>query len=204
VKYFKLFEQFNQDSVNESKASDAATKLMDIADQAWDKFGFKSADDVYDNIDKQKQYADLLDAEIKKAGLDKTIYANADKVHDQLEDDNYHHLNAYLALAGYYTPKHQKSYQGYIKGSTSTNWSPDLFEKLLSEKRITFKGKKVNDLYRIVKDADNAMVFVDGNHYSVLDPEEMRNDLQNDITYVYDEDGEEKEIRIADIEFIEM
>lgn len=128
MKYFKLFEQFNQDSVNESKASDAATKLMDIADQGWDKFGFKSADDVYDNVDKQKQYADLLDAEIKKADLAKTIYANADKVHDQLEDDNYHHLNAYLALAGYYTPRHQKSYQGYIKGSTSSSWSSDLFE----------------------------------------------------------------------------
>lgn len=78
------------------------------------------------------------------------------------------------------------------------------FEGFLNERRVPFKGKKTDDLYRIVKDDDKALVFVSGNYYSILDPEEMRNDLQNDMTYVYDKDGGEKEIRIADIEFIEL
>jgi len=32
----------------------------------------------------------------------------------------------------------------------------------------------------------------------------MRNDLKNDSTYVYDEDGGEHEIKVSDIEFIEL
>jgi hypothetical protein len=47
-------------------------------------------------------------------------------------------------------------------------------------------------------------VFVKGNLYSIADPEEMRSDLQNNMTYVYDKDGEEIEILVSDIEFIEM
>ena len=131
MKHIKTFESF----LNEAKTSDIAMKLMDIAERGWEKFGFNSADDVYDNLDKQKQYADMLDAEIRKANLAQSIYQNAEKVHDQLEDDNFHHLNAYLALAGYYTPNYQKSYSNYIKNSKSSSWSPDLFESSMNERK---------------------------------------------------------------------
>jgi hypothetical protein len=37
-----------------------------------------------------------------------------------------------------------------------------------------------------------------------MNPEEMRNDLQNDSTFLYDEDGGEYEVKIEDIEFIKL
>jgi hypothetical protein len=74
----------------------------------------------------------------------------------------------------------------------------------LSEGRISFKGKNTNDLYRIVKDDPRSMVSVNGKLYSILDPDEMRSDLQNDTTLVYDEEGGEQEVKISDIEFIEI
>ena len=70
------------------------------------------------------------------------------------------------------------------------------FNEYLNEKRISFKGKSVNDLYRIVKTSSNAMVFANGNYYSILDPDEMRNDLRSDSTYLTDKDGEEFEIKL--------
>ena len=78
------------------------------------------------------------------------------------------------------------------------------YESFLNERRVPFKGKKTNDLYRIVKNDPDAMLFVNGKHYSIMDPEEMKNDLQSDSTSVYDEDGGEHEVKIEDIEFIEL
>ena len=77
-------------------------------------------------------------------------------------------------------------------------------ESRINERRVSFKGKTTNDLYNIVKTENDAMIFVNGKHYSIMDPEEMRNDLQNDSTFAYDEDGGEHEIKIKDIEFIEL
>jgi hypothetical protein len=80
----------------------------------------------------------------------------------------------------------------------------EFMNESLNEKRVSFKGKKTNDLYRIVKDNPDALVFANGKMYSIIDPEEMKADLQNDSTFVNDEDGEEFEIKIEDIEFIEL
>jgi hypothetical protein len=75
---------------------------------------------------------------------------------------------------------------------------------LLKEgQRITFNGTKADQLYRIVKDNENALIFANGKHYGV-DGEEMRNDLQNPVIIGYDEDGGEHDINVSDIEFIEM
>lgn len=75
---------------------------------------------------------------------------------------------------------------------------------LLKEgQRISFKGTKTNQLYNIVKDEENAMIFANGKHYGV-DAEDMRNDLQNPVVIGMDEDGGEHEINVADIEFIEL
>jgi len=74
---------------------------------------------------------------------------------------------------------------------------------LLKEGRVSFNGTKADQLYRIVKDNENAMVFARGKHYGV-DAEDMLNDLQSLIIYGLDEDGGEHEINVADIEFIEL
>ena len=74
----------------------------------------------------------------------------------------------------------------------------------LNERRVSFKGKTTNDLYKIVKNDTDAIVFANGKHYSIIDPEEMKNDLKSDTTFVTDEDGEEFEVKIEDIEFVEL
>lgn len=77
-------------------------------------------------------------------------------------------------------------------------------QALLNEgRRVTFKGRVTNDLYNLIKSDPDAMIFSDGKYYTV-DPDEMRHDLRSDSTYGTDEDGEEYEIQIRDIEFIEF
>lgn len=70
-------------------------------------------------------------------------------------------------------------------------------------RRVSFKGTKVNQLYNIVKDEWNPMVFVNGKLYAV-EPENMRHDLQDTYVLGVDEDGEEYDIDVSDIEFIEL
>ena len=75
---------------------------------------------------------------------------------------------------------------------------------LLKEgRRVTFKGTIVNQLYNIIKSDSNPMIFADGKPYSI-DAESMRNDLQNHVVMGTGEDGEEAEINVADIEFVEL
>lgn len=74
--------------------------------------------------------------------------------------------------------------------------------KVLKERRIPFKGKSVNQLYNIVKNEPNVLVFANGQEYSLLDTDEMKNDLNNTITYGYTKDGDEVELKVSDIEFI--
>jgi hypothetical protein len=191
----KIVEAANGD-VNESAASDAAEMLMDIAETGWKKFGFTSADDVYDDLAKQKQYADMIDAEIGKAKLAKTIYQNADLVHDQLESDNYHHLNAFLALAGYLGPKHHKSYSNYIKNSKSSSWSPDLFESTLNEAAgasVDTKGDSMPGLSLIQKNVngvDTSIIEVKTGFYhdsTIADGKKFVQDLQKAFAQAFEE-----------------
>ena len=79
-----------------------------------------------------------------------------------------------------------------------------LNETLINERRVSFKGKRINDLYRIIKDDSNAMIFANGKHFSVGDIDELKNDLQSDTVYLYGDDGEEAEVKIQDIEFIDL
>jgi len=78
-----------------------------------------------------------------------------------------------------------------------------LNESRINERRISFRGKTTNDLYRIVKNDPNSMVFANGKLYSV-EPENMRHDLKSPYILGGDEDGEEYEIAVSDIEFIEI
>ena len=78
-----------------------------------------------------------------------------------------------------------------------------LYESVINEKRISFKGNKTNQIYNIVKGNKNAMIFAKDGYYSV-DAEDMRNDLQNPVVIGLDQDGGEHNINVSDIEFIEL
>lgn len=76
-------------------------------------------------------------------------------------------------------------------------------ENKINERRIPFKGTKTNQLYRIIKDVENATIFANNKNYTI-DAESMRNDLQNSVVIAMDDDGEEFDVNVKDIEFIEI
>jgi hypothetical protein len=119
-KHIKDFENFLNENLYGLKI---ASTLMDIADKGWATLGFQSADDIYEDLAKQKKYIDMLNSEIEKAGIEKHISSNADTVHDELESENYHHLNTFLAISGYYNEKYKKNYLINMKISTSSQWA---------------------------------------------------------------------------------
>jgi len=69
--------------------------------------------------------------------------------------------------------------------------------------RILFNGTKTNQLYRIVKDFPNSLIFANGEHYSI-DVEDMRENLKEPIIIGMNKDGEEFEIYVEYVEFIEL
>jgi hypothetical protein len=70
-------------------------------------------------------------------------------------------------------------------------------------RRVSFNGTITNQLYSIVKNDGDALIFANGQHYSI-DVEGMRNDLQNPTIIAMDDDGGEHDINVSDIEFIEL
>lgn len=74
---------------------------------------------------------------------------------------------------------------------------------LIKEGRVSFNGTTTNQLYNIVKDDGDALIFANGKHYGI-NVEDMRNDLQNPTIIAIDDDGGEHEIDVTDIEFIEL
>lgn len=84
------------------------------------------------------------------------------------------------------------------------NTFEEFLNESLNERRVTFKGRTVNDLYRIIKDSPDSLVFSDGIFYSIGDMEELRNDLKSETIYLLTKEGDEVEKDVQDIEFIEI
>lgn len=134
MKHIKLFEQF----VNEGKeASKIVNFLQNMAQKGWKKFDISSGSDLYEDPTKQEQYIKFVKDEIKKANLSNDILKFGEDIHDELESDNYHHLNMLLALAGYYKPDVKSRYMSYLKNRPKDAFALDLFEQSLNEARIS-------------------------------------------------------------------
>lgn len=76
-------------------------------------------------------------------------------------------------------------------------------ESVVNEKRITFRGKKVSDLYKLIKKAEDVQIFANNKEYAVFS-NELKDDLNSDSFFALDKDGEEYEIDVKDVEFIEI
>lgn len=111
IKKFNDFINENQE-MNEANlyASKISGILMDMADKNWSLLGISSADDLYQDLQKQAKYIDAVKKEIEKLGIEDKLETFADDIFDDLEADNYHHLNALLAVVGYYGPKWKKQW----------------------------------------------------------------------------------------------
>lgn len=77
----------------------------------------------------------------------------------------------------------------------------EIIKKILKESRVPFKGRTVSDLYNVVKNMDNFEVFANNNYYT-LDVDDLRQNKLSDTVYLLDKDGESKESKVSDIEFI--
>jgi len=75
--------------------------------------------------------------------------------------------------------------------------------EVVNEGRVTFKGKDASDLLKSSKGKD-IMVFVNNNLYSITQDLLSEEPRASKSIYGLDSDGEEKEIVIRNIEFIEM
>ncbi len=133
MKHVKLFEQF----VNEGKEVNTIVDFLEnMADKGWKKFNISSGSDLYEDPVKQEKYIEFVKSEIKKANLSNDILKFGKDVHDELESDNFHHLNMLLALAGYYKPDVKSRYMSYLKNRPKDSFALDLFEKSVNEGRV--------------------------------------------------------------------
>ncbi len=73
----------------------------------------------------------------------------------------------------------------------------------MNNRITTFKGDRGNDVYQITKGAFSALVFTGSKWFSV-DNEELIQSQVDSTIWVTDEDGGEFEIRVSDIELIEI
>ena len=92
-----------------------------------------------------------------------------------------------------FTPEQKETYQNALMKRAG----------LIKEERVAFNGTTTNQLYNIVKDFPNSLIFANGEHYSI-DVEDMRSSLQEPTIIGTDDDGREFEIDVADIEFIKL
>lgn len=76
-------------------------------------------------------------------------------------------------------------------------------ESSINERRVNFKGNKASDLYKIIKDVDSVEVFVKGKHYGI-ESDDIKHSLNDTIVFGFDKDGAEHEVKIKDIEFVEL
>lgn len=74
----------------------------------------------------------------------------------------------------------------------------------LNESEKAFKGRTMKDLYKMIKDAETAMILANGAEYAIdvayLDSQGW--DAKDDFVYATDPDGEEHEIQLDQIETV--
>ena len=96
-----------------------ASDLMDMHDKIFKKMKLTSADELYIDDEVQIAYIDAMNAAIEKSGLEERIEANQETIHDELEAENYHTLNSFLAMRGF-MPKYKRTYVEIAKKTGPT------------------------------------------------------------------------------------
>lgn len=83
-------------------------QLMNAEGDVWDEQNWQSGDDIRKNTQTISKFANLLSSKIKALGVQKGSLSNT--VFDKLEDENYHLLNEFLAVNGYFKNDYDKYY----------------------------------------------------------------------------------------------
>ena len=83
-------------------------QLMNAEGDVWDEQNWQSGDEIRKNTQTISKFANLLSSKIKALGVQKGSLSNT--VFDKLEDENYHLLNEFLAVNGYFKNDYDKYY----------------------------------------------------------------------------------------------
>lgn len=100
--------------LTEMNDTKVAEKLMLIESDVWDKLKISSGSQLYADYLLQKKYKAAMDAELEG----KFTHELSKKVHDIIEDDNYHSLNQYLILSGDFGKKEENDWLTFLSGRT--------------------------------------------------------------------------------------
>jgi hypothetical protein len=151
----KAIEEMTPEELFDGKIpySILADKLMVYHSIIIDELGIESGDQFYADIELQKKYIQAMNVKLKELNI-KSLSNN---VHDLLEDENYHTLNWYLALSGFYGEAQKNVYLKLakeMKSERKTNLSffPELFEeKVVPVEEDKSKPLKISDIPAEVK-----------------------------------------------------
>jgi hypothetical protein len=83
-------------------------QLTKAEESVWDEQNWQSGSEIRRNTQTVSKYANLLASKIKALGVQKGSLPNT--VFDKLEDENYHLLNEFLAVNGYFKNDYDKYY----------------------------------------------------------------------------------------------
>lgn len=108
----------------------SADNLMNIDAKAWDILKINSGSALYSDVELQKKYIAYLDKAISKALL-------SDAIQDKIEDENYHSLNMYLAMRGFYGTNVKAEYTKILEKQTGNNFDLSAFGESKSEAKET-------------------------------------------------------------------
>lgn len=111
-------------------------KLYDIDGKAYEYAKANSGGELYSSPEMQLKYKMYLDEAIAKAKLKLPLSM---KIHEELQDANYHSLNQYLYLSGAYGPEEKQKWVSFLKEKPRTYFLDyKLYENQPSK---TFTGK---------------------------------------------------------------
>jgi hypothetical protein len=161
-----------------SKEQELAEKLMGIESDVLDSLEVNSNTEIKENYATQSEYVFALDKKIN-TNMFKGFKAN--EIRDILEDENYHTLNNYLGLKGYYGQSGKNDYKSYydrnIKKGNKIFLNPSIVNKKVKPKKEN--NYKIGDI--VYNNESKSIGIV----RDIFD----RNDLRTDADGVVDMDS---------------
>jgi hypothetical protein len=122
----------------EDEIAEFADKIMGIESDVMDSLKISSGSEIKENDANQKKYIAALD---KKFNANMFKGVDTESLRDILEDNNYHTLNNYLGLKGYYGESGKNDYKSYYdRNITKGNkifLNPTFFNKKSEPKKET-------------------------------------------------------------------
>jgi len=197
------------------EVGEIAKSFADYDEYIWDELKIKSGGQLYNDISLQENYVIRLEARIinymKKDLFN--LFINAEesqkrRVYNVLENENYHSLNNFLGLMGYFGETKRKEYQDYFESQKDlkfkTYLNPAFFPKPDSTPTSNRKFE-VGDKFVIVDDDIDIVYEVNSikNNNIYLNWTNKGGDIINDFLWISEVSAKNEWIDKGRIKFID-